>query len=69
MNATQTVPYTLELTEAEQPVLQRLLDQAVIDLHGERRRTEAPKYHAEVVEEETLVRNLAEKVRRMRAAC
>jgi hypothetical protein len=68
MTTTQALVYTLELTEAEQAVLLRLLDQTVIDLHGERRRTEAAQYHADIVQEENLVRNLAEKVRKLRTA-
>jgi len=66
MTTTTALVYTLELTEPEQAALLLLLDHAVIDLHGERRRTEAPQYHAEIVQEEGVIRNLAEKVRKLR---
>ncbi len=66
MNGTKVVVATMELTEEEQVVLLRMLEQAVTELHGERRRTDAMQYHAEVVREENLVRSLAEKVRKLR---
>jgi hypothetical protein len=52
----------LVLDENERALLQRLLEQAVIDTHAERRRTEAPAFHDHVAHEEMLLRALLEKV-------
>jgi len=63
--ATQApVGISLLLEEKERALLQQLLEQAVIDTHAERRRTEAPELHDQVVREENLLRTLLEKVRR-----
>jgi hypothetical protein len=53
----------LTLDEAECALLQQILQQALIDTHAERRRTEAPEFHAQVARQEQLVRTLLGKVR------
>lgn len=57
--------YTLCITEDERAELLRLLEQEVADIHVECRRTEAPDYHDRLREEETLLRLLTAKVRRL----
>jgi hypothetical protein len=53
----------LTLDEQECALLQQILQQALIDTHAERRRTEAPEFHAEVVRQEQQVRTLLNKLR------
>jgi hypothetical protein len=57
---------SLILEEKERALLQQLLEQAVIDTHVERRRTEAPAFHELVAREEALLRTLLDKVRQAR---
>jgi hypothetical protein len=66
MNAMQTGLYTVTLTAEELGELQKLLEQALEETHLERRRTEAPAYHANIVHEESVIRGLVEKVRQCR---
>jgi hypothetical protein len=60
-----TTEYTLQLTEEERNELLFLVDQALRDVHAERRRTEAPAYQERVRREESVIRSLAEKVHRL----
>jgi hypothetical protein len=66
--ATMTKPeYILELTEEERTELVTLLEEALQATHLEKRRTESPAYQERVGHEESLLRTLAEKVRRLRS--
>jgi hypothetical protein len=42
------------------------VEQALIDTHGERRRTEAPAFHEQVARREDLLRSLLHQVRQAR---
>jgi hypothetical protein len=55
---------TLTLDASERALLAQVLEQAVVDTHVERRRTEAPAFHDLVAHREELLRSLLEKVRR-----
>lgn len=57
--------YSLVLNEQERAELLRLLEAALVDTHAEKRRTEAPAYRVQVGTEESLLRGLTEKVRRL----
>jgi hypothetical protein len=66
MNTNATTAYSLTLTEDERAELLRLLEAALLETHAEKRRTEAPAYRDRMLHQETLIRALAEKVRRLR---
>jgi hypothetical protein len=57
--------YNLSINEEEREELLRILEQYLVDTHVERRRTEKPSYHDQVVHEESVVRSLTEKVRQL----
>lgn len=57
--------YVLNLTAEERNELLRLVNEALVEVHTERRRTEAPAYQETVHREESLIRSLAEKLRRL----
>lgn len=63
---TTQAAFTLSITEEERAELLQLLEQALSNTHMERRRTEAPDYHQQVVHEEELLRILVDKVRRLK---
>ncbi|HLW64661.1 MAG TPA: hypothetical protein VKS79_05025 [Gemmataceae bacterium] len=65
MITTQECEYVLPLTQEERAELLRILEQQLVEVHGESRRTEAPAYQQEVHHEEALIRALTEKVRRL----
>lgn len=65
MSAQQTAEYTLALNEEERGELLRLLEETLVETHAERRRTESPGYQAQVNYEESLLRALTDKVRRL----
>ncbi len=69
MTVETAVNYTLTLNSTEREELLRLLETSLKEIHAERRRTEAPRYHEEVVQEETLLKNLIEKVRKLGCEC
>ena len=62
MNAAGTL-MSIALTEAERLDLLRLVDQATRDKHAEARRTENPSYQETIHQEETRLRELAQKLR------
>jgi hypothetical protein len=66
MTTEHPVEYTLALTEEERTELLRLLESSLVDVHAERRRTEAPDYQEQIHRQECLLRTLTEKVRRLR---
>jgi hypothetical protein len=51
------------LDQEEWTVLSQILEQALTDIHVERRRTEDPTYHEEIVHREGVLRALLERVR------
>jgi len=57
--------YNLSMNDEERQELLRILEQYLVDTRVERRRTEKPSYHDQVVHEEGLVRSLTEKVRQL----
>jgi hypothetical protein len=65
--ATTTTVFQLPLTTGERAVLLRMLQAEVQDTRVERRRTEDPDYHDEVVRYETVLEGLLEKVRQLGA--
>jgi len=66
MQAIQPGTYVLTLNEEERAELTRLLEQALIDVHAESRRTEAPAYQQQVHHQEAVIRALTEKARQLR---
>lgn len=65
MNAAPKNEHALSLTNEEREELLQLLEQALVDVRVEQRRTEAPEYHERVRHEERLIAALTEKVRRL----
>jgi hypothetical protein len=66
MAAVESLEFTLRLNEEERAELLRLLETCLREVHGERRRTEAPAYQSRVAHEESLIHGLTEKVRHLR---
>jgi hypothetical protein len=60
-----TTECTLFLTVQERDELLKILEVALADTHAERRRTEAPAYHEQVAREESVLRDLVNKVRQL----
>ena len=58
--------YQLSMNDEERTELLRLLDDSVVEIHAELRRTEAPEYHDQLRDKETMLRALTEKVRKLR---
>jgi hypothetical protein len=65
MATLQANTYTLTLSEEERSELLRILESSLVETHAERRRTESPSYQGAVEREESLLRNLTEKVRKL----
>lgn len=65
MTTKHETEYSLLLNEQERVELLRLLEGALLETHAEKRRTEAPAYREQVRLEESLLRNLTEKVRHL----
>ncbi|HEV3144518.1 MAG TPA: hypothetical protein VGZ47_11585 [Gemmataceae bacterium] len=65
MAAKSSAEFQLSLNDEERTELLRLLDDCVVEIHAEIRRTEAPDYHEKLRNKETLIRALTEKVRRL----
>ncbi len=65
MTTEHPVKYTLALNEEERAELLRLLEGSLVDVHAERRRTEAPGYQEQIHRQESIIRTLTEKVRRL----
>jgi hypothetical protein len=55
--------FRLELNLDERAELLKLLDQALRDLHVEKRRTEAMDYRDQLARQENILRGLADKAR------
>ncbi len=60
---TSTAQFNLDLTEEERRELLVLLEEALVETHAEKRRTEAPEYQQHVLHHESLIRTLLGKVR------
>jgi len=68
MTATKSPPkFVLTLTAEEQEQLLCLLEESLREIHAEKRRTEAPAYQEKIQLQESLIRTLTEKVRRLRS--
>jgi hypothetical protein len=65
MTAAPSAEYALTLAENEWERLLRVLEQTLADVRLERRRTESFGYHEQVCREESLLRGLLEKLRRL----
>jgi len=65
MTTTRPAEFTLLLSEEERDQLLQLLEDSLGELRVERRRTEAPEYQVEVSHQVAIVRQLAEKLRRL----
>ena len=65
MTAQPISKYTLGITEEERAELLRLLEGSLVETHAEKRRTESPSYQDQVGREESLLRTLTEKVRKL----
>jgi hypothetical protein len=59
---------TLTLSEEERAALVGLLEQSLLEVHAERRRTESPRYQEAVTGQEALLRRLAEKLQNLQPA-
>jgi hypothetical protein len=65
MTAQQMNKFTLNITEEERAELLRILEGSLVETHAEKRRTESPSYQDQVGREESLLRALTEKVRKL----
>ena len=65
MSTAQAGTNVLTLTEEEKTALLRILEQELVEVHAESRRTEAPAYQQQVHHQETVIRALTEKVRQL----
>ena len=59
--------YHLTMNDEERTELLRLLDDSVVEIHAEIRRTDAQEYHDELKRKETMIRALTAKVRSLKA--
>ena len=66
MSNEQAAKFTLVLTEDERAELLRLIERSSLDVHAEKRRTEAPAYRERVGDQETVIHTLLEKIRQLR---
>jgi len=57
--------HVLPLDEEERAALYQLLEQALAEMHAEKRRTESPSYRQELQHQEVLIQSLAEKMRHL----
>jgi len=65
MTTTTTPPkFTIELTEEERAEMTRLLRQALGETRVEIHRTHTPEYRERVMDEQSLLRGLLEKIER-----
>ena len=67
MAVNSSAEYHLMLNDEERTELLRLLDDSVVEIHAEIRRTDAQDYHDELKRKETMIRALAAKVRALKA--
>jgi hypothetical protein len=63
MASTESLRFTLTLTEEERAQLLSLLEQARRDAHVEARRTENPDYQERIHHQETVLKGLIDKLR------
>ncbi|HLW68115.1 MAG TPA: hypothetical protein VKS79_22550 [Gemmataceae bacterium] len=63
MAANSGAQYQLTLNDQERDELLRLLDDSVVEIHAEIRRTEAQEYHDQLRAKEKMIRALTERVR------
>jgi hypothetical protein len=66
MAANSSAEYHLTLTAEERTELLRLLDDSVVEIHAEIRRTDAQEYHDELKRKESMIRALTAKVRTLK---
>lgn len=62
---TKQATFVLSLDENERDELLQILEQALIDVHAERRRTEAPDYQEALHRKETVIHDLVTKIRQV----
>jgi hypothetical protein len=62
MAVQEAVRFTLTLTDEERQALLALLEHTLEETHVERRRTESPSYHEQVVHQESVLLSLKDKV-------
>jgi len=62
---TTQAAHVLPLNEEEKVALGQLLEQALAEMHAEKRRTESRSYREELQHQEALFHGLAEKVRQL----
>ena len=67
MAVNSSAEYHLMLNDEERTELLRLLDDSVVEIHAEIRRTDAQDYHDELKRKETMIRALTAKVRALKA--
>jgi hypothetical protein len=65
MIAEHSIAFTVVLNEEERGALLQLLEESLMETHAEKRRTEAPGYHEQLVHQEAMIRMLIDKVRRL----
>jgi hypothetical protein len=63
MAAKSGAEYQLRLNDEERNELLRLLDDSVVEIHAEIRRTDAQDYHDQLRAKEKMIRALTERVR------
>jgi hypothetical protein len=65
MTNSTAAQYILQMTAEEARELRSVLEEALAEIHVEKRRTEAPNYQQAVRHEEELVQSLVNKVRQL----
>ena len=58
--------FTLVLNSEERAVLSSLLHESLMEIHSEKRRTEAPRYRDQIQHHEAVIRSIIEKASRLR---
>jgi hypothetical protein len=62
-----TNQYTLTMSETERADQLKILEQSLMEIRTERRRTGAMEYHDEIVREEAVLRELFNRVRNLQS--
>jgi hypothetical protein len=60
------VEYRLALNSEERAVLSSILEESLMEIHAEKRRTEAPRYRDQMQHQEAVVRGILDKASRLR---
>jgi hypothetical protein len=67
MAAENPLEYRLALNPEERAALSSVLEEPLMEIHTEKRRTETPRYRDRIQHQEAVVRGILDKVSRLRA--